>query len=196
MGGGVPGPEAVSPLHHFGLLHLNKKIMPPQEGHYLLIQMNKTKVVAYFNHQGGMRSHHSYMLVHSLTVWGREKYLSLKLTYMSGILSQGCYQGAVPFTQNGNSTENVESDMDALWESYHRFTTRKNPLFYSLINQKNQWGGCTSIPMTMSSSVCIPKPGRHLSEARGWVSVTHADLPEKHWPSLPDVQAALAPMPV
>ncbi|KAL0173097.1 hypothetical protein M9458_033408, partial [Cirrhinus mrigala] len=56
---------------------------------HVLVRTDSTVVVYYINHQGGLRSHPLYKLVHQILVWSQDKLPSLRAVHIPGHLNLG-----------------------------------------------------------------------------------------------------------
>ena len=57
------------------------------EGRHVLVRSDNTSVVAYINHQGGLRSHRLHEMTRELLVWAHARFLSLRAAYVPGGLN-------------------------------------------------------------------------------------------------------------
>ncbi|XP_048024136.1 LOW QUALITY PROTEIN: uncharacterized protein LOC125253920 [Megalobrama amblycephala] len=63
--------------------------LPDLRGHHVLVRSDNTSVVAYINHQGGLRSRPLYKLAHQILLWSQGKLLSLRAAYVPGVQNIG-----------------------------------------------------------------------------------------------------------
>ncbi|XP_048030341.1 uncharacterized protein LOC125257733 [Megalobrama amblycephala] len=63
--------------------------LPDLRGHHVLVRSDNTSVVAYINHQGGLRSRPLYRLTHQILLWSQGKLLSLRAAYIPGVQNIG-----------------------------------------------------------------------------------------------------------
>ncbi len=66
-----------------------KHFLPELRDRHVLVRTNNTAVVFYINHQGGLRSHPLYKLVHQILVWSQDKLLLLRAVHIPGYLNMG-----------------------------------------------------------------------------------------------------------
>ncbi|KAL0170481.1 hypothetical protein M9458_035077, partial [Cirrhinus mrigala] len=66
-----------------------KLFRPDLRDRHVLVRNDNTTVVCYINHQGGLRSHPLYKLVHQILVWSQDKLLSLRAVHLPGHLNMG-----------------------------------------------------------------------------------------------------------
>lgn len=64
-----------------------KTFLPALKGHRILVRSDNTTVVAYINHQGGLRSCPLYRMTRCLLFWAQSKLLSLQAVPVPGILN-------------------------------------------------------------------------------------------------------------
>ncbi|XDV51976.1 hypothetical protein PO909_020761 [Leuciscus waleckii] len=69
--------------------HCLKCFFPDLRGHYVLIRSDNTSVVAYLNHQGGLRSRPLCRLAHQILLWSQGKLSSLRAMYVPRDQNQG-----------------------------------------------------------------------------------------------------------
>ncbi|XP_048037449.1 uncharacterized protein LOC125262674 [Megalobrama amblycephala] len=61
-----------------------KHFLPDLRGYHVLVRTDNTAVVAYINHQGGLRSRRLYYLARQILLWSQGKLLSLRAAYIPG----------------------------------------------------------------------------------------------------------------
>ncbi|XP_067245130.1 uncharacterized protein, partial [Chanodichthys erythropterus] len=61
-----------------------KHFLPDLRGFHVLVRTDNTAVVAYINHQGGLRSRRLYYLARQILLWSQGKLLSLRAAYIPG----------------------------------------------------------------------------------------------------------------
>ncbi len=66
-----------------------KTFLSALKGHHVLVQLHNTTVVAYINHQGGLRSRPLHRMTRRLLLWVQEELLSLRAVHVPVILNQG-----------------------------------------------------------------------------------------------------------
>ncbi|KAL0159972.1 hypothetical protein M9458_043697, partial [Cirrhinus mrigala] len=66
-----------------------KHFLPDLRDCHVLVYTNKTVVVYYINHQGGLRSRPLYKLAHQILLWSQDKLLSLRAVHVPGHLNMG-----------------------------------------------------------------------------------------------------------
>ncbi len=79
VGGGGLSSTTTSVQHPFGRLG----------DHHVLVRTNNISVIAYINHQGGLRSCPLYRLARQILVWAQGKLCSLRAVYIPGHLNMG-----------------------------------------------------------------------------------------------------------
>ncbi|XP_034750411.1 uncharacterized protein LOC117958235 [Etheostoma cragini] len=73
-------------LSVFGAL---RSFLPAILGHHVLVRFDNTAVVAYLNHQGGLRSCPLCRLAHRILLWSQRRLLSLRAMFIPGLQNQG-----------------------------------------------------------------------------------------------------------
>ncbi|XP_032365670.1 uncharacterized protein LOC116682766 [Etheostoma spectabile] len=63
--------------------------LPALLGHHVLVWSDNTAVVAYLNHQGGLRSRPLCRLAHQILLWSQRRLLSLRAMFIPGLQNQG-----------------------------------------------------------------------------------------------------------
>ncbi|KAK3569337.1 hypothetical protein QTP86_026807 [Hemibagrus guttatus] len=72
-------------LAHMRLLGLR---INPEKGFHVLVHTHSTAVVAYINHQGGLRSHPLCKLVQQILLWAEIRLLSLRAIFVLGRINR------------------------------------------------------------------------------------------------------------
>ncbi|XP_032363307.1 uncharacterized protein LOC116675969 [Etheostoma spectabile] len=66
-----------------------RSFLPALLGHHVLVRSDNTAVVAYLNHQGGLRSRPLCRLAHQILLWSQRRLLSLRAMFIPGLQNQG-----------------------------------------------------------------------------------------------------------
>jgi len=66
-----------------------RHFLPFLQGYHILVRTDKTTVVGYINRQGGTHSFQLHWLAHRLLMWSNTHLLSLRVTYIPGVLNRG-----------------------------------------------------------------------------------------------------------
>ncbi|XP_073720453.1 uncharacterized protein [Misgurnus anguillicaudatus] len=76
-------------LEMMAVFYALRCFIPHLRGHHVLVRTDNTSVVAYINHQGGLRSRPLYKLARHILLWTQGKLLSLRAVYIPGCLNRG-----------------------------------------------------------------------------------------------------------
>ncbi len=79
----------INRLEMLAVLRALKYFLPDLRDHHVLVRTDNTSVVAYINHQGGLRSRPLYRLAHQILVWAHGRLRSLRVVYIPGHLNMG-----------------------------------------------------------------------------------------------------------
>ncbi len=77
------------PRNVAGFLSPEKRPAGLEGGHHVLVRSDSMTVVAYINHQGGLRSHSLYRMARRLLLWAQNELLSLRAVHVPGSLNLG-----------------------------------------------------------------------------------------------------------
>ncbi|KAL0154785.1 hypothetical protein M9458_049048, partial [Cirrhinus mrigala] len=116
-----------------------KYFLPDLRDRHVLVRTDNTAVVYYINHQGVLRSHPLYKLVHQILVWSQDKLLSLRAVHVPGHLNVGADVLSRQGPRSGEWMLHPEV-VKQIWKVFgpaqvDLFASRENaqcPLWYSL----------------------------------------------------------------
>lgn len=80
-------------LHHVNVLELRvvrlalQRFLPYLEGWHVLVRWDNTTVVAYINHQGGLRSRRLHEMTREPLVWAHAHLTSVRAAHIPGVLN-------------------------------------------------------------------------------------------------------------
>ncbi len=137
-----------------------KHFLPDLRDHHVFVRTDNTSVVAYINHQGGLRSRPLYRLARQILVWAQGRLCSLRAVYIPGHLNMGAdvmsRQGPKPGEWMLHPDAN-EANLESVWPGSggslrYSGDSAMSPLVLSS-SSSSIGAGCYGTDMAEASSV-------------------------------------------